>query len=109
MKKSSNGKGELEQAYKDNRELYEVTTEFGVLAFRKPRRSDYERFTTQLTDGKIAQTAALHALVRSCVAYPSVDQFEIIIDELPALLVNVGGEIQKMGGSEIEGVVKKGG
>jgi len=83
--------------------------EFGTFIFGRPPRAGYNRFVSEISDDKKDNVQAMHKLVRASLLYPTVQEFEALIDYYPAFLVEIATELQAKAGGEIPGLVKKGG
>lgn len=83
--------------------LATVQTPMGLIVLKRASSIRFRRFQ----DKGAATTEDVLQLVQQCVVHPSAAQFSVIIDELPATLIRVAGEVIALAGQKSEETAKK--
>jgi hypothetical protein len=87
-------------------EIAVVSTKLGDVAFRSPKRAEYERYLSILFDEK-KRHKAQEVLIRACRIYPSTEQLDQMIEKAPGIIVTCSGPVLELGGQAGEPEVRK--
>ena len=87
-------------------EIAVVTTKLGDVAFRRPKRAEYDRYLSFLFDEK-KRPKAQEVIVRSCRIYPTGEEFDKMIQEAPGICVTCSGAVLELAGQVAEPEVRK--
>lgn len=87
-------------------EIVVVTTKLGDVAFRCPKRGEYDRYLSFLFDEK-KRPKAQEILVRSCRIHPSGEEFDKMLQEAPGIAVTCSGSVLELAGQVSEPEVRK--
>lgn len=82
--------------------VMQIPTSSGVVIVKRPNPIHYKRFR----DEGDANTEAIDRLVRPCVVYPSLSEFDRILEEEPAVLDRCADRVVRLAGfrvKELEG------
>lgn len=71
-----------------------IDTRLGVIVVKRPNHLHFRRFQ----DASEVTTETLDRLVRPCVVYPSHERFDAMLEELPAVLTELGREVSVLAG-----------
>jgi hypothetical protein len=95
----------LEAAEKEHgeRRVALVMTDEGAVIVRRPHRLNVQKFM----DAEKITSAAMMALVKSCVVYPDKDGFERLLDEQPAALAPITNVALGLAGSGAKALAGK--
>lgn len=97
----------IEELKAKHSDLMQVEEDGTSLVFRKPTRTEYDRWFDKRND---QPTAAARELAQSTLVYPARDEMIAMLDRKPALLMCAGGVldvITKMAGVGSDPVAKK--
>jgi hypothetical protein len=97
----------LDELRKQHGELAECTVEGVRLAFRKPNRAEYKRFTDQVGKDRQSKSAAIESFVLACGVYPDRAAVTAAIESKPAVAVHLCPILEEMAGGDIEITVNK--
>lgn len=90
---------ELKAKYAD-RELRKVTTKSGDVVVASPKRGDWQRMQDEVASKPDKRAETMRTLVRSCVVYPSKEEFLSMLERRPGLTETLLPIVQEMGGVE---------
>lgn len=85
------------------RKVAVVQTECGAVIVKRPHVNTFRKFQ----DKGSTDSAAQEALVRPCLVYPTVFEFERICSEQPATLQQVASAVIRLAGFRVEDVTAK--
>jgi hypothetical protein len=71
------------------------------VVFRKPKRAEYKMFKSRLRDPRYASDAQ-EELSQRCVVYPSVDEYEALLEKYPAIPEAASEAFMALVGLEVE-------
>jgi len=95
---------EVDEAHGARGVDYEVVVcRLGAVAVKKPAMVVYKRFQ----ESKLGLMAASEQFVRSCIVYPSSDEFTKIIEDQPAALAALVSACADLAGSNVERIQGK--
>lgn len=95
---------EVDEAHGPRGTGYDVVVcRLGAVALKKPGPAVWKRFQTSKQDPR----DAAEALVRSCLAYPSTESFNAIVDDQPAALEALALTVARLAGADIERIQGK--
>lgn len=80
-----------------------VGTDLGVVIVKRPHAALFKRFQDR---GKTS-SKELDELVRPCLVYPTVTEYERICDELPATLLHIADAVSGLAGVRAEHIAGK--
>jgi len=83
-----------------------VSTNRGDIAFRSPKRTEYDRYLSYLFDEK-KRSKAQEILVRACRVHPSAEELDRIIEAAPGIVVTCSGPLLELAGQTSEPEVRK--
>ena len=66
---------------------------------RSPKRSEYKQFRSQVHN-EARKAEATEILVRQLVIHPSGDEFDVLMEDWPALCDGCGGTLNALAGAE---------
>lgn len=75
-----------------------VRTPIGVVIVKRPNHVVFRRF---IDEGKVT-TTALEKLVRHALVHPTLPQFESMLEELPAVLLDCANAVSRLAGIRSE-------
>ena len=87
-------------------ELYELEVRGYAVLFRPPRRAEYRRFRALALDEQ-KRAEALERLTRDCVVWPTPEEFDALLERLPALGEVIGAKLVELAGAMEEVEIKK--
>lgn len=73
-------------------EIFPFETPLGEVAFRQPRRSEYQRFQAKLHNEKQRHLAG-EELIRTCVVYPELKALDDMLDARPFLIAKLANAL----------------
>jgi hypothetical protein len=76
------------------KKIYEVRTAAGLVIVKRPNHVLYRKFQ----DSAEQSVVELEKLVRPCLVYPPVEQFDRMLDDQPAILIPVADAVTWLAG-----------
>jgi|SRR6266568_2360270 hypothetical protein len=83
-----------------------VNTQAGWIAFRKPKKAEYDRHVGMLMDDK-QKPKAIEALACITVVYPSRAEFDAILVRLPGVVLTCADALTELAGFTEKAETKK--
>jgi len=80
-----------------------VQTDLGVVIVKRPHVATFRKFQ----DKGSTDSESLEKLVRPCLVYPKLPEFELICSELPATLLRVANAVTMLAGVRTEELAGK--
>jgi hypothetical protein len=77
------------------KKIFVVRTPAGIVIVKRPNHVLYRRYQ----DKGEATSLEFEKLVRPCLVYPSVEQFDRLLDDLPGILIDVANGVAYLAGS----------
>ncbi len=87
-------------------EIVCVSTSRGDVAFRAPKRTEYDRYLSFLFDEK-KRPKAQELLVRCCRIFPTGEELDSMIELAPGIVVTCSGPLLELAGQAGEPEVRK--
>lgn len=98
---------QIEALKQDNGEIFLLTAETGdCIVVKPPTKIQYKRFKDTATNEK-KKAYATEDLVRDCLVFPSLEQFNALLEKRPALPDVFGAAVLNIAGGAEEAQVKK--
>lgn len=80
-----------------------IETAEGAVIVKRPKRPTVAKFT----DAGKFDTSALEALVRPCLVHPDAKGFDSLLEEQPASLTIIAGEVLRLAGADSKAISGK--
>ena len=87
-------------------EILLVKTVLGQVAFRNPRRAEYKRFHQEVHNDKRRADAGEN-LIRTCIIYPSLAEFDDMLDRKAGIGSTCANALTEFAGSDGDAEQKK--
>lgn len=92
-------------------DVYVLTAAGHEIVVRKPKRAEIKRWQDMSASGKEGDRrkgiAATEQLVRDVLVHPAMDEYEMIVDDMPLLPMTFGGEVLQIAGAVGDAEAKK--
>lgn len=96
----------LEELASTHGECVVISTKLGDVAFRAPKRTEYDRYLSCLFDDKKRHKAA-EILLRACRVCPTAEEFDKMLEQAPGIIMSCSLPVLELAGQASEPEVRK--